>query len=137
MLDQARSDAGAVRWLHVFHGSLMVPGLGRKIVGWLGWAMLVSALTGIWLWWPRNGAVLRAFRWRRAPLTSSNLHHQIGFWISIPLAVLAFTGAWISFPQTFRGVVAAATGAPAPVEKGGGGRRTPGRPGAAARAARR
>ena len=120
VLDRARSDAGLVRWLHVFHGSLMMPGVGRKIVGWLGWAMFVSALTGVWLWWPRNHRVLKGFRWRRAPLLSSNLHHLAGFWISIPLAVLAFTGAWISFPQTFRGVVEAVSGAPPARERGGG-----------------
>jgi len=34
--------------------------------------------------------------------------------------VLAFTGALISFPQTFRGVVEAVSGGPAAKEKGGG-----------------
>ena len=132
VLDQGRSDQGLVRWLHVFHGSLMVPGLGRKVVGWLGWLMLASALTGIWLWWPRNGKVQRGLRWRRTSLTSSNLHHQVGFWVSLPLAVLAFTGAYISFPQTFRGLVGAMTGAPPPAAKAaapaGPGRDGPARP---------
>ena len=35
------------------------------------------------------------------PSTNGNLHHQTGFWIVIPLAVLSFTGAWISFPAFF------------------------------------
>ena len=35
------------------------------------------------------------------PTTSGNLHHQGGFWILIPLAILSFTGAWISFPAFF------------------------------------
>jgi uncharacterized iron-regulated membrane protein len=133
ILDTGRSDAGLVRWLHVFHGSLQMPGLGRKIVGWMGWAMTVSALTGIWLWWPRSRGLLRGLRWRRAPLVSSNLHHQVGFWMSIPLAVLAFTGVCISFPQSFRAVVASAGGPALPAgdrppreARGGGeGRPTP------------
>src|SRR3546814_1014187 len=51
VLDQAASNEGVLRVLHVLHGSLMVPGVGRKIVGWLGVAMMISAFTGLWLWW--------------------------------------------------------------------------------------
>src|SRR3546814_7106230 len=42
VLDQAASNEGVLRVLHVLHGSLMVPGVGRKIVGWLGVAMMRS-----------------------------------------------------------------------------------------------
>ena len=42
---------------------------GRAIVGWAGVGMLILSLTGIWLWWPRNGAFLPGLRWRRAPPT--------------------------------------------------------------------
>jgi uncharacterized iron-regulated membrane protein len=101
VLDRAASNEGAVRVMHVLHGSLMVPGVGRKIVGWIGVAMLVSSLTGLWLWWPFKGGFARGLRWKRMPTTSGNLHHQGGFWIALPLAVLSFTGAWISFPAFF------------------------------------
>ena len=101
VLDTARSDSGAVRVLHVLHGSLMVPGTGRQIVGWVGIAMCVSCLTGLWLWWPVSGGMKRGFRWRRQNSANANLHHQMGFWILLPLAMLSFTGAWISFPQFF------------------------------------
>jgi uncharacterized iron-regulated membrane protein len=46
VIDTAASNEGAVRVLHVLHGSLMVPGLGRQIVGWVGVFMLLSCLTG-------------------------------------------------------------------------------------------
>jgi uncharacterized iron-regulated membrane protein len=101
VLDKANSNEGAVRVLHVLHGSLMVPGVGRQIVGWVGVAMLVSSLTGLWLWWPVTGSVRRGFRWRRQNSLNANLHHQMGFWILLPLAMLSFTGAWISFPAFF------------------------------------
>lgn len=52
ILDAGRNDAGIIRTLHALHGSLMIPGVGRQIVGWLGVAMLVSCISGIWLWWP-------------------------------------------------------------------------------------
>ncbi|WP_293677993.1 PepSY domain-containing protein [uncultured Phenylobacterium sp.] len=88
--------------MHRIHGSLLIPEVGRKVVGWLGWAMFVSSATGLWLWWPRHGSVLKALRWRRGPSTLFNLHHLVGFWVCIPLAVLSLTGVYISFPQTSR-----------------------------------
>jgi uncharacterized iron-regulated membrane protein len=113
VLDTAASNTGVVRFLHVAHGSLMVPGVGRQIVGWVGVFMLISSLTGIWLWWPVAGSVKKGFKWKRQPKFSSNLHHQTGFWIAIPLAMLSFTGVWISFPAFFGKL----SGAPA--QKGG------------------
>lgn len=109
LLDRAASDEGAVRVMHNLHGSLMVPGVGRQIVGWIGVAMLLSSLTGLWLWWPLGGRFTRGLKWRRRATTSANLHHQSGFWIALPLAALSFTGAWISFPAFF----AALSGEPA------------------------
>jgi uncharacterized iron-regulated membrane protein len=101
VLDQASADAGLVRFMHVLHGSLTVPGWGRTIVGWVGVFMFLSCLTGIWLWWPVTGSLRRGFRWKRQNSTNANLHHQLGFWIMVPLAMLSFTGFWISFPSVF------------------------------------
>ncbi|MGQ0588544.1 MAG: PepSY-associated TM helix domain-containing protein [Sphingosinicella sp.] len=123
VLDTASSDAGGVRVLHVLHGSLMVPGWGRTIVGWVGVFMFVSCLTGIWLWWPVTGSVRRGFRWKRQNSTNANLHHQMGFWIMVPLAMLSFTGFWISFPSVFSQFEATR-----PAPKGGGARRATPRP---------
>lgn len=104
VLDMADTRGEIIGVMHRLHGSLLitVPGLGRKIVGWMGWAMTVSSLTGLWLWWPRNGALVRAMRWRRSPSTMNNLHHLFGFWILVPLLVVSLTGVYISFPETSR-----------------------------------
>ena len=92
-----------IGFLHRFHENLTIPEYsGRAIVGWAGVGMLILSLTGIWLWWPRNGAFLSGLRFRRAALTSTNLHHLIGFWISIPLAVVSLTGIYLGFPQQAR-----------------------------------
>ncbi|MGZ8998255.1 MAG: PepSY-associated TM helix domain-containing protein [Allosphingosinicella sp.] len=101
VIDRARNDAGLVRFLHVLHGNLQIPGVGRQVVGWIGVAMLLSSMTGLWLWWPLSGGLRRGLRWRRQNALSPNLHHVAGFWIAIPLAMLSFTGAWISFPAFF------------------------------------
>ncbi|CAN5784783.1 hypothetical protein BH11PSE1_BH11PSE1_30720 [soil metagenome] len=102
VMDQAEVAKGFSMVLHRLHGTLFIPGAGRKVVGWLGWALLVSCATGLWLWWPRNGALGQALRWRRGPSTLFNLHHQVGFWICLPLAVVSLTGVYIAFPQTSR-----------------------------------
>lgn len=104
VLGVADTSRSFTQWLHRVHGSLLIPEVGRKVVGWIGWAMFISCATGLWLWWPRNGAILKALRWRRGPSTLFNLHHMIGFWICLPLAVLSLTGVYISFPQTSRAV---------------------------------
>jgi uncharacterized iron-regulated membrane protein len=110
LLDRTASDAGPVRFLHVLHGSLMIPEVGRQVVGWIGVAMLLSSVTGLWLWWPLTGSLARGLRWRRRTDVNSNLHHQMGFWIALPLFMLSATGVWISFPPFF----AAISGASAP-----------------------
>ena len=102
-IERAGTADGLVRVLHGLHGSLMVPGMGRQVVGWVGVAMLLSSLTGLWLWWPTKGRFTRGLRWRRRPDLNSNLHHMGGFWIALPLALLSATGVWISFPAVFSG----------------------------------
>jgi uncharacterized iron-regulated membrane protein len=103
VLDVVDFRASFFGFLHVFHENLTIPEYsGRQIVGWIGVGMLILSLTGIWLWWPRGGNVLRGLRWRRSSLFTFNLHHLLGFWISLPLAVVSATGIYLSFPQTAR-----------------------------------
>ena len=101
VLEVSASNGGLVRFLHVLHGSLQLPGVGRSIVGWIGVAMMISCFTGLWLWWPTIGKWTRGLRYRRHRNADTNLHHLFGFWIALPLFVLSLTGAWISFPQFF------------------------------------
>jgi uncharacterized iron-regulated membrane protein len=105
VLDSAETTNAFFGVLHRLHGNLLVPEWsGRQIVGWAGVALLTSALSGLYLWWPR-GAFMRALNWSRTPQTTSNIHHSVGFWIALPLAVVAFTGIYISFPLTARAIV--------------------------------
>lgn len=101
VIDKASASSGLVQVMHVLHGSLMVPGWGRTIVGWVGVFMLVSSISGMWLWWPLSGSFATGFRWRRRNTLNANIHYHAGFWIMVPLAMLSFTGAWISFPKIF------------------------------------
>ena len=108
VLEVASSSGGLLRFLHVLHGSLQIPGVGRSIVGWIGVLMMVSSFTGLWLWWPMVGRWLRGLRWRRHRHTDTNLHYLMGFWIALPLFVLSLTGAWISFPAFFASIAGGA-----------------------------
>jgi uncharacterized iron-regulated membrane protein len=103
MLDVVDFWASLFGFLHVFHENLTIPEYnGRQIVGWAGVGMLILSLTGVWLWWPRGVNFLHGLRWRRSPLFTFNLHNFVGFWISLPLAVVSATGIYLSFPQTAR-----------------------------------
>jgi len=107
ILDIMDFRASFVGFLHVFHENLSLSQYnGRQIVGWAGVGMLILSLTGIWLWWPRHVSsfvsLLRGLRWTRSPQFTFNLHHLLGFWISLPLAAVSLTGIYLSFPQTAR-----------------------------------
>ena len=105
VLARVAGNAGIMRTIHMLHGSLLLPGVGRAIVGWIGIAMAVSCFTGLWLWWPTVGRWTRGFRWRRHRDTDANLHHLLGFWVALPLFMLSLTGAWIAFPSFFGALV--------------------------------
>src|SRR5262245_22623449 len=76
VLDVVNFRSSFFGFLHRFHENLTMPEYsGRAIVGWAGVGMLILSLTGLWLWWPRNGAFLVGLRWRRAgDTTLGNLH---------------------------------------------------------------
>jgi uncharacterized iron-regulated membrane protein len=95
-------------FLHRFHENLTVPDFfGRAIVGWVGVGLLFLSLSGIYLWWPRNGVFVPGLRWRRTPDVDTNLHHLFGFWISLPLALVSFTGIYLAFPLQARTAMSA------------------------------
>ncbi len=95
-------------WLHSFHESLTLREYhGREIVGVVGIAMLISSLSGIYLWWPAGGLRRSAFGFRRGFALHRNLHYTFGIWGVIVLAMLSFTGIFLGFPDAGRAVVAA------------------------------
>ena len=120
VLDVAGMSSTLVGVLHNFHHMLMVPQWsGRQIVGWFGVVLFFLALSGLYLWWPRNAPFTRGLRWRRSPWTSTNLHQLAGFWISIPLAVVAATGIYLAFPNTARLLTSSLAPTGQPMRHGG------------------
>jgi uncharacterized iron-regulated membrane protein len=105
---EAVAGGGFIGWAHGFHENLTLREYyGREIVGAVGIAMLISALSGLYLWWPARGRFRAALGFRRGLTTTRNLHYFFGFYGFAVLAMLSFTGIFIAFTDTGRSVVAA------------------------------
>lgn len=97
-----------IGWMHGFHENLMLREYsGREIVGFVGVAMLISSLSGIYLWWPPRRQWRKALGFRKGFGASRNLHYTFGFYGSVALALVSFTGLFLSFTDAGRAVVAA------------------------------
>lgn len=101
---------GAVlSFLHELHANLLsLAGMGRWLNGIGGGFLFLLCVTGIIIWWPGRGRWARAMKverrasWKRI---NFDLHHATGFWLLLPIAVLAITGSYFTWPQQYRAAV--------------------------------
>ncbi|MCG8371459.1 MAG: PepSY domain-containing protein [Proteobacteria bacterium] len=100
ILDTNDSKTTFIAWAHRFHFYLAADGTrGRQLVGLSGILLLLSAVTAIWMWWPKPRDLWRSVSWQSRQKTSRNLHFVFGIWIAIPMVILATTGIYLSFPD--------------------------------------
>ena len=77
--------------------------VGRTIMATANLGFLFLLVSGLYLWWPssRRRAAWRNALWFRRRLRGRardfNWHSVIGFWSAVPLAVIVFSGAAISY----------------------------------------
>ena len=77
--------------------------VGRTIMATANLGFLFLLVSGVYLWWPSRGgrAAWRQALWFRRGLGGRardfNWHNVIGFWSAVPLAVIVFSGATISY----------------------------------------
>lgn len=77
--------------------------IGRTAVAVANLGFLFLLLSGVYLWWPsiRSRAAWRQALWFRRRLKGRardfNWHSVIGFWSAVPLAIIVFSGATISY----------------------------------------
>ena len=94
----------ALGFLINIHSFLMMRSyIGVKVVGALGVAMILMALSGLVLWWPKKGQVRRAFLVRRGARGLRlyvDLHHAAGIWTFAVLLLMSVSGVYLCFPQT-------------------------------------
>lgn len=87
-----------LRQVFFLHSTLLMKNrTGRQVVGFLGVAMLVMAVSGIVNWWPRAN-----FRPGRS---LPEWHGAVGIWALAVFATVSFAGVALAFPETVRGAV--------------------------------
>jgi uncharacterized iron-regulated membrane protein len=99
-----RIGISLVSTLMELHADLLGGPSGRQLNGIGALAVLLSALTGLVIWWPgiarwrRSLALRRGIGWRRF---TWDLHSTLGFWSVGFTVVFAVSGLYLSFPVTF------------------------------------
>jgi len=100
------------------HSRLMLQAAGREIVGWVGVVLVISAITGLILWWPQprlrawKQALMMKWRnmsWQRR---SFDLHKVGGAVIAMPMLLIALSGSMITFREPLLPVMTAFGGLP-------------------------
>lgn len=105
-------QGGGFLWsLRAFHGHMLLATGGREVVAIIGLVLLVSAGSGLWLWWPGLRNIARALKWRRQASVSMNLHRHGGAIIVVILLIEAFTGTYVAVPALFASVIEPSSGA--------------------------
>jgi uncharacterized iron-regulated membrane protein len=88
--------------LPALHSRLVVPFVGADIVAVLGVALLISTLSGIYLWWPRRGGWKNAF-WLARNTKGARFvrdgHKLAGLYLAIVLVPVTVSGVWLLKPQ--------------------------------------
>lgn len=100
--------AHLIKTIYELHSSLLLGGTGRTIVGLSGIAWLIIVLSGIYLWWPRNGKFKRALKLKsdgNSVRFNLDLHRVSGIYTAIILVVVTFTGVYLIFPEYIKPVV--------------------------------
>ena len=97
-------------WLVDFHAELQLAGEGRQYVAWLAVFLLLSVLSGVYLWWPGWRELRHAFKIRHQAGVRRFLLdlHRLGGLLSAGLLVLlAFTGLHLAYPVLLETLTAA------------------------------
>jgi uncharacterized iron-regulated membrane protein len=93
---------------------------GKELVGSIGAVLIISCLSGLYLWWPRPGLLWRSISVRKgvSPLRLwIELHQTAGFWALLPFVMIAVTGFGLVYPGAVRpivGLLSPATPYPSP-----------------------
>lgn len=86
------------------HADLMAGEIGRLVVVGFGVAAILFALSGVYLWWPRNVPALSKLRsttFGSRRLTAFALHSLLGLWLGPLLIYYSITGIATARPAWF------------------------------------
>ena len=106
-----QSEFEFFRVILYLHWSLLLKTeLGQPIVGVVTLLYVLSLLTGLYLWWPKNKKARRVrfwFRWKKntgVKRKNYDLHNILGFYAFSVGLIIAFTGMVWAFPMLDRGL---------------------------------
>lgn len=87
--------------LYKLHQELLLkPYWGEELVGISGIALALSALSGLWLWFPRKAWSVR--RGQNLFRTTWDAHNALGFWVCLIMFSVALSGIVLVFPNAAR-----------------------------------
>ena len=115
VVEQWPRQAGWYDFATDIHGTLLIGDVGDRLIEVAAGFGIVLIVTGLYLWWPRNGesalSVLVPNLAARGRNLWKSLHRSIGFWVSAILLVFLLSGlswagiwgdkfvqAWSTFP---------------------------------------
>ena len=104
-------------WLHEFHVDLLAGEPGHQVLGVVGWIALGLLLTGLYLWWPRHGALAAHLRVYRGPPVRRWLswHRTTGVVLLPLLLLVTLTGVGMVYHDGARALLTGLFGGgPAP-----------------------
>lgn len=97
---RGESFLGVMRALHV---RLAMGDVGRVLLKWTSLALLVSLLSGLYLWWPVKRMRIGGAWW--SARFCYDLHSSLGFFSLIPVLLLAGTGVVMGFESEFTSLI--------------------------------
>jgi uncharacterized iron-regulated membrane protein len=89
-------------WLLNLHSHLLLGLSGRNAVGTLGLLLMLSAFSGLYLWWPGIKGLHKALTIRRQSgmlRFATDLHRMTGFLSALAVLTLAGTGFLLCYPK--------------------------------------
>jgi len=96
----------ALLWfMHELHVNMFSGRTGQVIIGFFGIAMLVSAISGIVLWWPKPRRVARALKvkWRSPKhRLYQDIHNVSAIYLYVVMIFIILSGIILSFPEQSR-----------------------------------
>lgn len=104
-------------WIYRLHFQLLAGRPGGVVVGVAGLVLVVSCVSGVWLWWPLLRHSWRAaFAIRRGARQIYDLHKTTGALSAGLLVLIAFTGVYMAFPEWVKPLVTTFSRETPPVE---------------------
>lgn len=90
-------------WLALVHTELLFGERGKTLLGVSALLLMCMSITGLILWWPRNGNISRGFKIKWRALTKKlvfDIHRAFGIYALLFLLIIAFTGVSLVFNKS-------------------------------------